>query len=106
MKKNWAYEFIEFAEDRKMFFIRDASNVRKIITGIIASKKSMNDNCVTMNECIENAKLIAAAPDLLDALIACDESMEYMSEYDIPITLPQQVKDAIAKATDAKPTKW
>jgi len=37
--------------------------------------------------------------ELVEALIACDEAMEYMSEYDIPITLPQQVKDAIAKAT-------
>lgn len=46
-----------------------------------------------------NAKLIAAAPDLLAALIACDEAMEYISEYDIPLTLSQQVKDAIAKAT-------
>ena len=39
------------------------------------------------------------APDLLAALIACDEAMEYISEYDIPLTLSQQVKDAIAKAT-------
>jgi hypothetical protein len=46
-----------------------------------------------------NARLIAAAPDMLDALIACHEAMEYMSEYDIPITLPDQVKAAILKAT-------
>lgn len=46
-----------------------------------------------------NARLIAAAPDLLAALQACDEAMEYMSEYDIPITLPEQVKAAIKKAT-------
>ncbi len=37
--------------------------------------------------------------ELLEALIACNDAMEYMSEYDIPITLPQQVRDAIAKAT-------
>jgi hypothetical protein len=47
-----------------------------------------------------NARLIAASPDLLAALKACDEAMEYMSEYDsIPITLPGQVKAAIRKAT-------
>lgn len=45
-----------------------------------------------------NARLIAAAPDLLEALKACNEAMSYMSEYDIPITLPDMVKAAIAKA--------
>lgn len=36
---------------------------------------------------------------LLSALRACDEAMSYMSEYDIPLTLPDQVKAAIAEAT-------
>ena len=45
-----------------------------------------------------NARLIAAAPEMLAALQACHEAMSYMSEYDIPLTLPGQVKDAIAKA--------
>lgn len=49
-----------------------------------------------------DARLIAAAPELLDALKACDEAMSYMSEYDIPLTLPDQVKAAIAKATGEK----
>jgi hypothetical protein len=46
-----------------------------------------------------DARLIAAAPDLLEVLLACDEAMGYMSEYDIPIMLPAQVKAAIRKAT-------
>ena len=45
-----------------------------------------------------NARLIAAAPDMLEALMMCDEAMDYMSEYDIPLMLPERVKFAIAKA--------
>lgn len=45
-----------------------------------------------------NANLIAAAPELLEVLEMCDEAMAYMSEYDIPLTLPDKVKAAIAKA--------
>lgn len=44
-------------------------------------------------------RLIAAAPRMLEALKACHEAMAYMSEYDIPITLPAQVKAAIEEAT-------
>lgn len=53
---------------------------------------------LSASEQSENARLISAAPDLLEALIACDEAMEYMSEYCIPIALPEQVKAAIKKA--------
>ena len=53
----------------------------------------------SINETEPNLKLIAAAPDLLEALIACDEAMEYISECDIPLCLPQKVKNANAKAT-------
>lgn len=35
---------------------------------------------------------------LAEALRQCDEAMEYMSEYDIPIMLPDNVKQALAVA--------
>jgi hypothetical protein len=47
---------------------------------------------------VKATPLTDAAADLLSALQECDEAMEYMSEYDIPITLPDKVKSAIAKA--------
>ena len=36
--------------------------------------------------------------DMLAALTECNDAMEYMSEYDIPLRLPERVKSAIAKA--------
>lgn len=48
---------------------------------------------------LERIQLQAQRDDLLEALKACDEAMDYMSEYDIPLTLPDQVKAAISKAT-------
>ncbi|WP_019101042.1 hypothetical protein [Chromobacterium haemolyticum] len=43
---------------------------------------------------------------LLAVLRECDEAMAYMSEYDIPLTLPDRVKEAIAaaEATSLQPT--
>ena len=58
-----------------------------------------DDEDVSRATALANARLIAAAPELLAALQACDKAMSYMSEYDIPLTLPEQVKAAIAKAT-------
>lgn len=46
----------------------------------------------------ELRRLHAINAELVEALKACDEAMSYMSEYDIPLTLPSQVKDALAKA--------
>ena len=45
------------------------------------------------------ARLMAVNQELVKALKSCDEAMNYMSEYDIPLTLPEQVKAAIRKAT-------
>ena len=47
----------------------------------------------------ENAYLRRLIKEVaIPSLTECDEAMDYMSEYDIPLTLPPQVKDAIAKA--------
>lgn len=51
-----------------------------------------------MQKAWANARLIAAAPCLLEALEACHEAMQYMSEYDIPISLPGKVEAAIKRA--------
>ncbi|WP_043636012.1 hypothetical protein [Chromobacterium haemolyticum] len=39
---------------------------------------------------------------MLAVLKECDEAMAYMSEYDIPLTLPDRVKEAIAAAEAAQ----
>ena len=44
------------------------------------------------------ARVEGERDELLAALTECDEAMEYMSEYDIPLCLPERVKSAIAKA--------
>lgn len=67
-------------------------------SGLICRRPAVSGGGSAPNNWEANASLIAAAPDLLEALKACDEAMSYMSEYDIPITLPAQVKAAIAKA--------
>jgi len=54
---------------------------------------SMNDDAES------NARLIAAAPDLLAVLQDLQESAGYWSEYDVPIGIVDRINAAIAKAT-------
>lgn len=49
-----------------------------------------------------DARLIAAAPELLAVLKELEESAEYWSEYDVPIGIVYRIRAAIAKA-EGKP---
>ena len=52
---------------------------------------------------LANARLIAAAPDLLKVLQELQESASYWSEYDVPLGIVERIHAAIQKATGAKP---
>lgn len=52
----------------------------------------------TASEQEANARLIAAAPDLLAVVKELEASAEYWSEYDVPIGIVDRIKEAIAKA--------
>lgn len=50
-----------------------------------------------------DARLIAAAPDLLAVLQDLEASAPYWSEYDVPIGIVDRIRAAIAKATGEQP---
>ena len=50
-------------------------------------------------ERLANARLIAAAPTLLEVLQELEESSGYWSEYDVPLGIVERIRDAIALAT-------
>ena len=54
---------------------------------------------VSINEQKANARLIAAAPDLLAVVEELEESADYWSEYDVPLGIVDRLRAAIAKAT-------
>lgn len=57
------------------------------------------DSTRSRDEEIANAKLIAAAPDLLAVVMELEESSSYWGEYDVPLGIVDRIKAAIAKAT-------
>lgn len=50
-----------------------------------------------------NARLIAAAPELLAVLQELEESSSYWSDYDVPVGIVDRIKAAIARATGKEP---
>ena len=56
-------------------------------------------NGLDSDERLANAKLIAAAPDMLDMLIELQECAKYWSEYDVPIGIVDRLNNVIEKAT-------
>ena len=46
----------------------------------------------------EDARLIAAAPELLAVVAELEESSAYWSEYDVPLGIADRLKSALAKA--------
>ena len=55
-----------------------------------------------MEEAHANARLIAAAPDLIAVLKELQDSASYWSEYDVPIGIVDRINAAIAKARGEK----
>ena len=53
------------------------------------------------DETSANARLIAAAPDLLAVIQELSESAEYWSEYEVPLGIVDRIRAAITKATGA-----
>ena len=66
---------------------------------VIAGERRVAD-CMTgwLKEGRANAKLIAAAPDMLDMLIELQECAQYWSEYDVPLGIVDRLNAVIEKA--------
>jgi hypothetical protein len=65
---------------------------------------STKDDCLSESQALENMKLIAAAPDLLEALVWYVENDDTNDTNDTPynefyLNGLQRAKDAVAKAT-------
>ena len=71
----------------------------------VMSGERLVADCMTgwLREDRANARLVAAAPEMLDMLIELQESAQYWSEYDVPIGIVDRLNAVIEKAI--KPDK-
>jgi hypothetical protein len=60
---------------------------------------TVRDSSVDEETTSANARLMAAAPNLLAVLQELEESADYWSEYDVPLGIVDRIRAAIAKAT-------
>ena len=66
---------------------------------IMAGERLVAD-CMTgwLRDDRANARLVAAAPEMLDVLIELQECAQYWSEYDVPIGIVDRLNAIIEKA--------
>lgn len=70
--------------------------VRKVLNSHYWTANLYPDSVIAAAIDAANATLVAAVKQTYEALAECDEAMGYMSEYDIPLCMPERTKKALA----------
>lgn len=60
------------------------------LSGVVKSQKQTADALIKKLKAAEKREA-----ELVEVLRQCDEAMDYISEYDIPLCLPQDIKKAL-----------
>ena len=113
---NWWHEYaiqheVRFVRGRLKF--GDAKNCAPFPSAVVVIKPQVYSNTgpvcnatwlgdSKIGELTANARLMAAAPALLEVLQELEESSAYWSEYDVPLGIAERIKGAIALATGGK----
>lgn len=80
---------IGFTDDMQIATAPDSDGFGTPIAMVCYNGKALRES---------NARLIAAAPDLLAVAMELEESAAYWSEYDVPIGIVDRIRAALAKA--------